>query len=520
VGSIVVDGHLVFNAGGPNRFVNQTLSGAGKVTYQAAGLYVVSGTNTYSGVTTIDNAEVMLTTANGVSTNTVKILALGTLGLDSATGIKLANPIEVTGSGQLVAGAIRSKSGDNELSGTVQLKGNTTLSNLTSDTGSLLFSNVISGAFGLTIAGPQKGVRLTAANTYTGLTTINAGAKLILGDGVNNTGSILSSGVVLNTNGTNGDGHLQFNRQDTKLTPFNFPVPISGQGAVDILTGAVRFTGNNTFTGTTTIDPGATLIIGDGSSNGTITSNIVDNGLLIFDVTLAPPTLPGLIIPGTISGIGDVEFRQTGPYTLTADSAYIGNTTINPGATVQLGNGGTTGSIPGNILNNGSLIFNRSANLTVAQTISSTGVAGSVTFKGGAQYTVSGNNSWDLGTTVTGGSTLIMASSTAAGTGAITIDTGAALALKGAASLTVANAISVAGNGPASAGAIQNAANSNTLSGPITLTGNTLASSAIPSRRACSRTSGSSGSRKRESCAGSRSCSFSTDAASCTRSAS
>ena len=480
-GSIVVNGALVFNSGTPlssgsNRFVNQTLSGTGKVTYQAAGLYVVSGNNSYTGGTTISNAEAMLTSATGVGTGTVQILTKGTLGLDLATGIKLANPIEVTGVGQRVAGAIRSKTGANELSGTVLLTGDTTLSNLTSDTGSLLFSNVISGTGkALTIAGPQGGVTFTANNTYTGTTTLLAGTSLTLGDGKGGkTGSFGSSSVVLNTSGTS-TAHLRFNRADLQANPFRFGAAISGQGAVDILSGAVLFTGNNTFTGLTTIDPGATLIIGDGSANGTITSNILNNGLLIFDVTLASPALPGVVIPGTISGIGDVTFRKTGPYTLTADSAYTGLTTIETGATVQVGNGGSTGSLTGNIVNDGVLIFNRAlANLTIGQKITSNGVAGAVQFKGGAVFTVSNDNSWDLGTAVSGGSTVVMTSNTALGTGLITVASGSSLVLAGSGSLTVANAIDVAGNGVASKGAIQNKVNSNTLTGIIGLTGDTL----------------------------------------------
>ena len=466
VGSIVANGVLVFNAGGNNRFVNQTISGSGTVTYQGNTSYTVSGTNTYSGITTIQSAEAILTSAAVVSTNTIKVLDGGTLGLDTKTAIKLNNAIEVTGAGYLAGGAIRSLNGANEIAGTVKLTGATTISNQSSDKGSLLFSNMISGTNNLTIAGPSLGVYLTAANTYSGKTTINNGSKLVLGNGTGNTGSLASSGVANN-------GTFQFNRLDSRATPYKFTAPISGTGVVDILSGAVIFTGNNTFTGLTTIYLGATLIIGDGSSNGTIVSNIVDNGLLIFDVTLGSSALPGVVIPGTISGTGDVQFRQTGPYTLTADNSYGGTTTIDSGATVQFGNGGATGSVTGAITNNGNLIFNRSSNLVVGQNITSSAGFGSVTYKGTAQYTVSGVNTYNLGTTVSGAATLVMVSNTAAGSGGITVNSGASLALKGASALTVNNPITVGGTGALDAGAIQNLANNNTLTGGIILTANT-----------------------------------------------
>ena len=60
-----------------------------------------------------------------------------------------------------------------------------------------------------------------------------------------------------------------------------------------------------------------------------------------------------------------------GTLTLTGDNTYTGGTTISAG-TLQLGNGGTTGSIAGNILNNATLAFNRSNALTFGGVISGT----------------------------------------------------------------------------------------------------------------------------------------------------
>ena len=73
-----------------------------------------------------------------------------------------------------------------------------------------------------------------------------------------------------------------------------------------------------------------------------------------------------------ISGTGTLTKTGTGTLTLTGANTYTGGTTISAG-TLQLGNGGTTGSVAGNIVDNGALVFNRSDALTYGGVISGTG---------------------------------------------------------------------------------------------------------------------------------------------------
>ena len=62
----------------------------------------------------------------------------------------------------------------------------------------------------------------------------------------------------------------------------------------------------------------------------------------------------------------------TGALILTAANTYIGGTTISSG-TLQLGNGGTSGSIVGNVLDNSVLAFKRSDAVTFSGTITGSG---------------------------------------------------------------------------------------------------------------------------------------------------
>ena len=60
-----------------------------------------------------------------------------------------------------------------------------------------------------------------------------------------------------------------------------------------------------------------------------------------------------------ISGSGSLTQAGTGTTVLTGTNSYSGGTSISAG-TLQIGDGGTSGSIAGDVANNGALAFNRS----------------------------------------------------------------------------------------------------------------------------------------------------------------
>nr|WP_180882931.1 autotransporter domain-containing protein [Mesorhizobium loti] len=129
--------------------------------------------------------------------------------------------------------------------------------------------------------------------------------------------------------------------------------------------GTLILTGANTYTGGTTIAAG-TLQIGNGGTTGSIVGDVLNNGALAFDRSDATS------FGGLISGSGAVRI-MAGDLTFTADDSYAGGTDIVAGSTLRLGNGGTTGSIVGNVTNNGALVFNRANDLSFAGVISGSG---------------------------------------------------------------------------------------------------------------------------------------------------
>ncbi|WP_210215488.1 autotransporter-associated beta strand repeat-containing protein, partial [Pseudoxanthobacter soli] len=114
--------------------------------------------------------------------------------------------------------------------------------------------------------------------------------------------------------------------------------------------GTLVLSGANTYTGGTTVTDG-TLQLGDATGVGSVVGNIVDNAALVF----ANPTAQ--TFAGVVSGSGTVTKQGAGTLTLTANNTYTGTTTISAG-TLQIRDGGSTGSVAGAIVNNAALVLN------------------------------------------------------------------------------------------------------------------------------------------------------------------
>lgn len=148
-----------------------------------------------------------------------------------------------------------------------------------------------------------------------------------------------------------------------------------------ILSGSVT---QNNSQGGSTIDQGGSLQLGNGGVSGMVNGAIVDNGMLIFDHN------NNQSYAGVITGTGSLTQAGSDTLTLTGNNTYSGSTTINSGSTLSLGNGGTTGSVAGDISNSGSLILYHSNNVTESGVLSGTG---SLTQNGTGTATLTGQNS-------------------------------------------------------------------------------------------------------------------------------
>lgn len=175
-------------------------------------------------------------------------------------------------------------------------------------------------------------------------------------------------------------------------------------------------TGNNTYTGVTNINAG-TLILGAGGATGSIASQTVNNfGVLGFDRSDA------LTYGGVISQSGSVEQLGAGKTTLTGANTYTGGTTISAGA-LELGSGGATGSIMGDVANDGVFIFNRNNTYAFTGLVSG---SGRLRQTGSGVTVLSAANSY-LGATDVLAGTLRVNGDQSAATGLTTVYSGATL---------------------------------------------------------------------------------------------
>lgn len=285
--------------------------------------------------------------------------------------------------------------------------------------------------------------------------TINSGQSLTLSSG----GLLVpgnAGGAATITGGTlmGGAAADLIVHEHSALQALTIGSVIADNGGASALTksgqGTLILTGANTYSGPTYINgpsisagnnntPGlfaaGTLQLGSGGTSGSIdaSSGVINNGNLAFGrsdpITFALP----------ISGQGGLKVLA-GNVTLTGNNSYAGATTISSG-TLQVGNGGTSGSLGSSvsIANNGSLIFNRSDAVSYAKVISG---LGSLTQQGSGILTLSGANTYSGNTAVGQGRLALGAGGSLSNSAAIIVSTGAVLDVTAAGGITLNGAVS------------------------------------------------------------------------------
>jgi autotransporter-associated beta strand protein len=466
--------------------------GATTLTKNGAGKWVLTGTNTYSGATTIANGVLQVGTGGGsgslgsggiVNNARLRFNRTGILTVSGA--ISGSGAVTNDGTGTVILAGNNSYLGDTTINagtlqvgnggGTGALDVNAAITNygtlVFNSTAALTLNGVISGSGQLIKQGSGL-LKLLGNNTYTGATTVASGGVLQIASGNQGT---FASPIITN------NGRLLFVRQDNGILIYGGNIIGTGSVTKEANNdnfGDVTLTGTNTYTGSTFIRAGA-IILGDGATPGagSIVGNVVFTNSSISDVaaktlTFNYPddrTFSGNIIGGVnnVGGgtgqvapanAGSVVHQGSGTLTLTGTNTYPAGTTINQG-TLQVGAGGTNGSVgTGTINDNGTLVFNRSDSLTFGGVITG---GGSLIQQGTGTTTLTATNTYLGSTTISNGTLIINGDNSAAstfvyagtlgGTGAlsgpVTMEAGTTLA-PGASvgTLTINSDLSIGGN--------------------------------------------------------------------------
>ena len=402
------------------------------------GTLTLTGANSYSGSTSL-NGAVTLQIGNGGGGAS---LASPIVYMNSASGSLIFNHSDsLTYSGSIAgAGSLTQQGGGSQLilTGSNTYSGKTTISDGTLaignggsgaslastpilDSATLVFNHNDSLTYSGSIAGTGQLVQqgtgstqliLTGANSYSGSTTISAGT-LAIGNG--GSGESLASTPILDS------ATLIFNHNDT----LTYSGSIGGTGQlVKQGTGNLILTSNNGYTGLTTVS-GGTLSIGNGGNLPSLaTSSILDNATVLFNCSVGgiPPNFNT-----AISGSGQLVQQATGSTKTVIYSGaltYTGSTTISSGV-AQFGyTGGSTTPLASQIiLDNGTLQFGYTSPVTYSGSIGGTG---NVNMNSASMLTLTatgGPNTYTGGTSVSAG-TLQLGSTTAVGTGTMSISLG------------------------------------------------------------------------------------------------
>ena len=315
---------------------SNAISGGGELTQSGSGRLVLTGANTYAGVTTIISGSGGIQVGKGATSG-----SLGAGGVVNNANLSFARSDVVTYADVISGTGSVTQAGTGTLifTNTNSYTGGTTIS-----TGTFQFGN--GGASGNAGAGPilnnshlvfnrSDGEEYTYAITGTGdVTKAGAGTLVFTNDG--NTysgGTIISGGAIqIGNGGTTGrlgsgtvlnNSHLILNRSDDT----NYAGSMTGTGdLIQSGTGAVTFSGNaNTFSGGTIINAGKLLVsnsAGSGTGSGVVNINsgatfggtgLISGALMINDGgSVSPGASPGQLQVGggtTFAGGGRYVFE-------------------------------------------------------------------------------------------------------------------------------------------------------------------------------------------------------------------
>lgn len=306
--------------------------GNGTMVKYGTGVFTLSGANTYAGGTRVEGGTLRVANDSAVGTGGVSLAGGTTLAYDSTRMSDLANAITLTGHA-----ALDVASGDVRQSGAIgESGGSQSLTKTGAGTLELTAANSYSGGTAI-----QAGVLdMNGASALgSGAVQVDAGAGLRMSNAaalgtqaVSNQGSVDVSNVTAATSigSLGGSGNVLLGARTLTVGGLNANDTIggviqdggvaggTGGNLVKTGTGTLTLTGANSYTGTTTVASG-TLLAGAVNTLSAASAHSVAAGATL-DLAGASQTVASLANSGTVSLVGTTPGTR-----LTVTGAYVGN---------------------------------------------------------------------------------------------------------------------------------------------------------------------------------------------------
>lgn len=364
-----------------------SIDGAGGLTMAGPGVLGLAGANSYQGGTTVNGGTLSIA-ADGNLGSASGGLTLNNGTLQATSSFASNRSITLGSGGGIFAPA----------SGTA-----------------LTLNGVIDGSagFGLGMNGAGT-LMLSAANTYTVGTTIGSGTLALIGNGSIAQSSdllLFTRGGAFDISGSNGNQTIQnltglggtriklgansLTLGTASLSNFSGVIDGSG-GLVKQGSGTLMLTGQNTYSGGTTVNGGTLQVSSDANLGNTFGALTLDGGTLQTTAkflsgrslilgggggTISPDAGTTLTLNRPIAGTGGLTMAGGGTLALKGANTYGGGTRVTAG-TLALDNAslasgvtvnagaifGGIGSVSGNVANSGRMVLVSSGRMDVAGT--------------------------------------------------------------------------------------------------------------------------------------------------------
>ena len=310
---------MTWDVGGANTdatYAGTITNGGGPtaITKSGSGTWTLSGSNSFSGATTISNGALQIGNANAL-VNTPITVGVNN-GLKFGPGVGTFNINSINGSAAL---ALSDTAG-----GAVTLSVGGTAS-------SSSYAGNLSGAGGITKVGSGT-LTLSGSNSYAGATAVNGGALTINGGAFSGNGNMTANGATINVTGAtlSGTGAISVSSGALNLSG----ATLTGGGPISVTSGTLNFGGSTLGSAAVAVNAGGVLL-GVGSIGGAVTvaggtSQALQGSINLANGTLGTLSMGGLTVGDATAGAALLQFDASGDG---SDLIALGANafTVNPG---------------------------------------------------------------------------------------------------------------------------------------------------------------------------------------------